>query len=51
MRDVSGNIDSATANVNVVDSVLPTVTVHDTVLYLDAWPDHLRHYGDQPGYV
>ncbi|MEZ4722274.1 MAG: hypothetical protein R2813_10410 [Flavobacteriales bacterium] len=36
VRDVSGNIDSATANVNVVDSVLPTVTVHDTVLYLDA---------------
>ncbi|MEZ4722271.1 MAG: hypothetical protein R2813_10395 [Flavobacteriales bacterium] len=36
VRDVSGNIDSATANVNVVDSVLPTVTVRDTVLYLDA---------------
>ncbi|MEZ4722270.1 MAG: hypothetical protein R2813_10390 [Flavobacteriales bacterium] len=35
-RDISGNIDSAVANVTIIDSLVPLVSSHDTTIYVDA---------------
>ncbi|MEZ4722267.1 MAG: LamG-like jellyroll fold domain-containing protein [Flavobacteriales bacterium] len=36
VRDISGNIDSSTSNVTVLDTALPNLAAHDTTIYLDA---------------
>ncbi|MEZ4722272.1 MAG: hypothetical protein R2813_10400 [Flavobacteriales bacterium] len=36
VRDISGNIDSSTSNITVLDTALPNLAAHDTTIYLDA---------------